>query len=290
MVVPGRDHRVTGVQPLEVFVGLVHRVALPVVPQGDQLVGRYRGAEITCRVGIPFVEVVTQVNEGVEVVTVGQTAVGGEVTDSPVGTRDHAEPQARDVLVVRRRGTCPPGRRDLPLRREAVPIRGRRAQPARGHLHRVVAFRSRPDVTASDDARESGVFGHLPPDADRRPFSGSRNRVRRGGDAGPEEHRIGHRIARRHPVRENRGLRPARCTRKGECRRCSGGGDPGRAKNGSPAHRGRHGMQCAVNRRARDDLPPTWWTPLRVSCNGRGTGPDAPRESPSNQSEEVDRS
>ena len=99
VVVPGDDPRVLRVGVLQVRVGLVLRVPLPVVRQRDHLVGGLVLADVlvvravAVLAGAVLVEVVAQVHHRVQVVARGQTAVGAEPAGLEVGAGDHAEAQ-----------------------------------------------------------------------------------------------------------------------------------------------------------------------------------------------------
>lgn len=99
VVVPHGDDRGGGVQRLEVRVGLVTGVPDAVVGEGDDLVGggvraddRAPGAVVAGRV---LVDVVAQVQPGVQVAAGREMAVPREVPGLPVGAGDHPEAQPR---------------------------------------------------------------------------------------------------------------------------------------------------------------------------------------------------
>ena len=101
---------------LEVGVGLVLRVPLPVVGERDHLVGGLVRPDVdvvlavAVLAGAVLVEVVAEVEHGVQVVARGEAAVGAEPAGLPVGAGDDAEAQVSGQRVARP-ARCGCGRR-----------------------------------------------------------------------------------------------------------------------------------------------------------------------------------
>ena len=130
------------VQGLEVGVGFVTPVPGAVVGEGGDLVGRgvraYDGVAGAVLAGRVLVDVVAEVQPGVQVAARREMAVRGEVARLPVGAGDHAEAQAGHGGVGRRGGAGAGGGRVGAAGGEAEPVVGGRPQAADVRLDGVV--------------------------------------------------------------------------------------------------------------------------------------------------------
>ncbi len=166
VVVPDRDDRRLGVQRLEVRVGLVRGVPQPVVGEGDDFVGGGVRADdlVTGAVlaGAVLVDVVAQVQPGVQVAAGREMAVRREVAGLPVGAGHHAEPQPGHRGVGGRGGAGAGDGRVGAARGEAEPVVGGRAQAAYVRLDGVVGGGGGEDGAPRDDVGERPVAGDGP--------------------------------------------------------------------------------------------------------------------------------
>ena len=218
VVVPDAYEGVEAMDLLEVGIRLVLRVPGPVVREGGDLLVRLGHppepgpvAVVAVRV---LVEVIPEVEDGVEIVPLGDPPVHVEVPEGQVGAGDEGQP---DMVRVPRQGLRPAHRRPLPERLEAVVVRRAGFQSGGGHLEGVVALGAGCRLPFRDDLLHSGIARHLP--ADGHPV------VRRTRNAGPEQHPIGERIAARHPVGEDPFLpEDGEGAREGQDEACPGGG------------------------------------------------------------------
>ncbi len=237
VVVPGGDPRDGSVEGLQVGVGLVLRVALPVVGQAHHLVARLVGADDAVRLAVGvlpravLVDVVAHVQHRVEVAAGGEVAVGREVPGLPVGARDQGEAEPVGRGGGRRRGACEPDRGARAVEGEAVPVVRRRDQPLGVDLDGVVAVRAGHRRAVRDDPAEVGVGGHLPADAHPRTGARARQGVGGGGHPGPQHDGARQRVTGRDPVAEGgRGGGSGReVGRRGSCGPGQGGAHTERA-------------------------------------------------------------
>ncbi len=187
VVIPGGDEREQLVDPARVDVELVLAVALAVVGQGHDLRGGIVGAVLreTGRAGPALVEVVAQVDDGIEIVPAGQGGVGVEEAVLVVGAADDTEAQALDDPDRRRLGA--PGDRAGPLGGEAVEVPLPCLEATHVDLHGVVPLGPRRRSAPCDDIGEGNVARHHPADFHRTAVVGR--------DARPQQHAVGERVS-----------------------------------------------------------------------------------------------
>ena len=167
VVVPGDDPGELRVRVLEVGVGLVLRVALPVVGEGHHLPRRVVRPDVHLALAVAvlpggvLVEVVAEVQHRVQVVAGGQAAVGAEPAGLPVGAGDDAEAEVLGQRVGRGRGPGAAGAAGDAGAAEPVEVPARRRQPVDVDLDRVVAPRGGLDRAAG--VRRRGSRGRGPP-------------------------------------------------------------------------------------------------------------------------------
>ncbi len=143
-----------------------------------------------------IVDVIAEMDDEIEIVARRDVAEAAPVTRPVTGTGQHRE---ADFIDVRgRRGARAADDRTVPERAEAVVVSGRRLQAGDVDFHRPVAIRVRCLPAAPDDVPEFDVRGDDPA---HRNFRGAR---RDFGDARPDDHAVGHRIAAGHAVRERK--------------------------------------------------------------------------------------
>jgi hypothetical protein len=108
VVVDGDHPRTALVEGGQVGIGLVAGVPAAVVLEGHDLVGRIVEAAVGAPVATVavLVEVVAEVEDGVEVVAPREVAVGGEEPALEVAARDQAEAEAVDRLAGRGGGAA----------------------------------------------------------------------------------------------------------------------------------------------------------------------------------------
>ena len=101
VVVPDRDPRVLPVPLLQVRVGSVLGVAGAVIVEGDDLAIGLRDPPETRAVTVAnvrvLVDIVAEVQDGIEVGAVGNAAIRIEVAGRKVGARGDRETNLRDV-------------------------------------------------------------------------------------------------------------------------------------------------------------------------------------------------
>ncbi len=196
VVVPGDDPGELGVRVLEVGVGLVLRVPLPVVGEADHLAGRdvrpdvLVGLAVAVLAGRVLVEVVTEVQDRVQVVAGRDAAVGAEPAGLPVGAGDDPEPEVVGDGVPGGRGAGTAGAAGLARAAEAVEVPLRRAEAVDVDLDGVVAVRAGLEAAPADDVAELAVGGDLPGDGDAGTAARAGSAGVGGGDAGPEQDRV----------------------------------------------------------------------------------------------------
>ena len=142
VVVPHHQPRRDRVRGLQVGVGLVLRVPLPVAGQAGGL-----GAFVVARVAaadhvaalLVLVEVVAQVQHQVRVV-LGQPRVGGEVAVLVLRAAGERHGQRRRRLVQRGAGEGAAHRAEVPAGAEPVEVFAPRLQAPQLHVHRVRGF------------------------------------------------------------------------------------------------------------------------------------------------------
>ncbi len=235
VVVPRDDPGVLRVQVLQVGVALVLGVPLPVVGQRHHLVGRLVLADVdvvgavAVLAGAVLVEVVAEVEHRVQVVALGEAAIGGEPPGLEVGTGDDTEPQVPGGGPGGRRGAHAADPADRAAVGEAVEVPGRGLQPSDVELDGVVAAGAGREGAAAHGRAEEAVLRDLPGDVDLRALAGAGGAGRRRGDPGPDHHAVGLGVAGGHTVLEVAGA--------GERRRVGRGGrhEGGRAGSGGGA-------------------------------------------------------
>ncbi len=223
VVVPRGDERHRSVQRLEVAVGLVLRVPAAVVAQADDLARRVVPAHVLVAVavrvlaGLVLIQVVAEVDHGVEVSPLGEVPVRVEPARLPVGARHDPEPQP--LRRAARRGCRPrsPRARHGVDVGEAEPVVRRRRQPGRVELDRVVAPGVGVDRAGAHDVRECVVEGDLPAHRGARPVARPRHRLLGRSHPGPQHHGVRERITRGDSMAERRHRR-RRCGRRQDLR------------------------------------------------------------------------
>ena len=198
VVVPHHQPRCGGMGGLQQRVALVEGVAVAVVGERDGGAAAMR-AHASRHVGV-LVDVVAEEKHEVQVLR-GDVAPRGVVAVvEALATRD-GELEAR-LGIGRRRGARAAGRAAVAKRAEAVPVPAPGLETGRLGMHAVRPLRLGALDAASGDAREGFVVGHLPCHV------GAVRQVR-AGEAGPEHHAVGPRVAGRNAEREAlRRLRP----------------------------------------------------------------------------------
>jgi hypothetical protein len=174
----------------EVGVEAVLAVAGAVVGQAHDLVGGVVGP--VAAPAAAFVEVVAEVQDGVEVVALGDGGVGVEVAGRVVRAGDDGEAEPVDGTVGRRLGAADERTGAEGLEPVEVPATGLQAPHV--DLDREVTGGRGIGGAGGDDIGELDVGGDGPRHRDR-------PHVRRG-DPGPEHDAVGERIARCHAVQE----------------------------------------------------------------------------------------
>src|SRR5690606_1635190 len=188
----------------QVRVGLVVGVPHAVVGEGDDLVGgglrAHRPAAVAVLAGAVLVDVVAQVQPGVEVAAGREVAVGREVARLVVGAGHHAEAQPGHGGVGGGRGT---GARDGGVGAaggEAEPVVGGGPQAADVGLHGVVGRGGGAGGPPRDDVGERAVPGDGPADLGVRPDAGPGYRLGRRRHARPQQDAVRQRVAGGHAV------------------------------------------------------------------------------------------
>ena len=232
VVVEDHEPRGGGVRVLQVRVRLVLRHAGPVLGEGAGLpvpVGARdpRGDRVPVRHDL--VVVVPQVDH--EVGTLGgHVAVGGEVAVLPVGARGDRHGEAARVRAAGGRGDRAADAREVAQGAEPVEVLGAGAQTGERDVHRVALRAVRGDGARPDDLAEALVRGHLVLHPERLVRHAAEAVEREGvhGQAGPQDHAVGPRVARGDAERERRGAggRVGGAGRRGQQRR--GGDDEAR--------------------------------------------------------------
>ncbi len=256
VVVPRDDPRVLRVQVLQVRVGLVLRVPAAVVGDRHHLARRVVGPDVLVALPHPvltrgvLVEVVAEVEHGVEVVAPREVAVRREPAGLQVGARDDAEPEVAGRRAAARRGA---GAADPAARAvvgEPVVVPGRRLQAGHVDLDGVVAARAGAEPAAAHDLAEAGVGGDLPPHGHRRPLARARRRRLGRGDAGPDQHGLGLGVAGGDAVRKHAVVTRRRSSLSRPGRRGLGVRDDGTAAPvARTVRRGRVGVTLRQRRR-----------------------------------------
>ena len=199
VVIPGDDPRARSVRGLQVRVGVVLSIALAVVGQGDDLVGRLVQADGAGLTGVlaarVLVDVVADVQRVVDVAAVRHIAVGAEEAGLPVGAAKQREAQFGDVGALGRCGAGLADRGGLALAGavdggEAVEVAGVGLQAAGLYLHGHVAGRLRLRGAGGDDLGELFVAGDFPLHVGGLALAVTRVVVFVGGHAGPQQHAI----------------------------------------------------------------------------------------------------
>ena len=205
VVVPDADEGGAGVGGLQIGIGLVLGVARPIVGQADDFVGRQgrpvqrraRRHAVVARRRAVFVDVVAQVNDGVQPVQLRDGLIGVEQAARIELARHHGQVDLRRRALGQ--GADPTRRRGHAIGDEAIEILPTRLQAATVQvvLDGEVALGPGGQVgKATHHVGEVGVPGH---------FKNHRNlpdrRIGRG-DAGPEDRGMLIRIAAGHPVKE----------------------------------------------------------------------------------------
>src|SRR5690606_4866194 len=206
VVVPHRDDRGLGVQGLQVGVRLVGAVPQTVVGEGDDLVGRRVRADdgaagAVAAAGV-LVDVVAQMQPGVQVAAGGEVAVGGEVPCLPVGARDDTEAESADGGVGGRGGAGAADGGVVAAGREADPVVGGRLQAADVGLHGVVGGGGGEGGPLRDDVGERLVPGDGPAHLGVRADPRARRRLGHRRHPRPQQDAVRQRVAGGDPVQE----------------------------------------------------------------------------------------
>ena len=192
---------------LEVRVVTVIGVTSTVISERDDLAhGLDASADrrIAVAVGGELVDVVAEVDDGVEVRAIGEAAIDVEVARRVVRAAHLPEAKALRTAVRKCLGSTDGRLLAGAVKRVVV---GRSRLEASGiHLDGEVAFGCRLRRAARDDARHLFVGGDSPSDVERPAVAVSSRRR----DSRPEDHAIGQRIAARDTVTKEAGLRPRR--------------------------------------------------------------------------------
>ena len=189
---------------LRVGIGLVLGVPFAVILQRDHLlVGRRNAPErsaITISLVRILVDVVTKVQNRVEIGSPREAGIGVEVSLGQVRARHHAQPQSAHAFARQRARATDRGTR---AQRFKTVVIGSACREARHiDLHGEVAGGASPRLTARDHLAEFRIARDLP----RHRHFASR---RRGRHSGPQDDAIGQRVATGHAMPEYRigGLR-----------------------------------------------------------------------------------
>ena len=168
VVIPDHQPRCDRVRGLQVGVGLVLRVPLPVAGQagglGALVVARVAAADHVAAL-LVLVHVVAQVQHQVRVV-LGQPRVGGEVAVLVLRAAGERHGQRRRRLVRRRAGEGAAHRADVPAGAEPVEVLAPRPQALEFHVDRVRGFDPGGFDAAGYYRAHAGVLGHFPGDRD----------------------------------------------------------------------------------------------------------------------------
>ena len=194
MVVPGDDPRGDGVGALEGGVGFVEGVAGAVIVELDDL-----GAVVAAHAvggGRAFINVVAEMDDEIEVLA-GEVVVGGEEAGFVVLAGGEGEAEARGEGVGRGRGAGAAGGADLGADFEAIPIPTLGAEAADLDVDGVRPRRIGDGGAGLDEAGHGFIVGDLPGDFDGLGQHAAGGFEGLGGEAGPEDHAVGERIAGR---------------------------------------------------------------------------------------------
>ena len=193
---------------LQVGVGLVLGVPLPVVGERDHLVGRLVRSDVPLVLAVAvlaggvLVEVVPEVDDGVQVVALGEAAVGVEPTGLPVGAGDDPEAQVLWQCIVSRSGAGAADPAGDAVIREAVVVPGGGLQALHVDLDGVVTAWPGGELPAADDVAEPLVSGDLPEHGDLRAVARAGRAGRGRRDPGPDDHGLRLRVTGRDAVLE----------------------------------------------------------------------------------------
>ena len=149
-----------------------------------------------------LVDVVAEMEDGVQVAAGGEMPVRGEVAGLVVGAGDHAETDVVGLGVLGGCRTRTGGGGAHLADAEAEPVRRGRAQSAYVSLDRVVGGRRGLGLALRDDLVEGLVLGDLPSHRDGASLAGTGHGVRGGCDARPQQNAVGQRVTRRDAVQE----------------------------------------------------------------------------------------
>ena len=190
VVVPGHDPGAGGVGGLEVGIGPVERVAVPVVGERRHLSGR----GVPDDVAVPhLVDVVAQVDDQLRLLS-RHMAVRGVVAVLVVLAGGEGEAEAPGNLSGGGRGPEPAGWAPAPARVEPVPVPPPRLEPLDLGVDGVSEFRESAALPGPDDLPEGVVGRHLPPNRDL-PRGGVREGECSRVEPGPEHGAGGRGIA-----------------------------------------------------------------------------------------------
>ena len=199
VVVPRDQPRVRGVRGLQVDVGLVLAVTDPVVVEREDLAQRLVLAEGRRRA---FVDVVAEVDDGVDVVGARDLFIRREVAVREVLARHEGEHQPVDRPVVPWCRACASDRADLVAALEPEEVLAVRPEVVELHVHAVRLIGGRPDRAVTDDAAEALVPGNLVADGEDLVRHAAARQERLGREARPQHHAVRRRVARRDAQRE----------------------------------------------------------------------------------------
>ncbi len=253
VVVPDDQPRRGGVRGLQIRVGLVLRVPLPVVGQRLGL-GALMVADVAAGDGVGvlgvLVLVVAQVQHEVRAV-LGQAPVRGEVAVLVLGAGDERHGERPAVRQRVRRGPGPAGRRDVRSDAEAVPVLAVVGQALDLHVDAVTPLGRGHRHARAHHAAALGVGVHLPQHGERARGHAAHavlgQRLR--GQAGPDDEAAGVGIARGDAERERVGAQAPSCQAlRGLCGGVGlgeggGRGDGGDRARGQPGHEERSSVE-----------------------------------------------
>ncbi len=191
VVVPGRDERVGRVRRAQGGIRAVVAVAIPVVREREDLVGR---VVVPYAAATTLVDVVAHMHHEVEVVAFGDVAPGGIVAGGEVLAARHGEGQL--LPAVRGGGPHPARTTRGPQGLEPVPVGGPGVQTVHVHLHGVVGVGAGLGDPRTHDVGEVRRRGHLPDDA----------HGAGGADVRPDDDPVGKRVAGSDTVPEGLGI------------------------------------------------------------------------------------
>jgi hypothetical protein len=160
VIVPYGDEGVLAMHRLQIGVFAIVCVAPSIVVEAHDLVRRIvrtRGAVRARRI---FVNVVAEVQDGVEIEALSDAAVSVEIAVRVARARHHREAKAIHAAV--RRGARAAHRRRAIESDESIVVRGRRREPGNVDLDGVVAILVGPEFAALYDVGKRDVSRDLP--------------------------------------------------------------------------------------------------------------------------------